>query len=1007
MFNSHRRTLLPALILLTLSVFVVALSSSGAASTDVDSDITVNTDWKANGSPYYIKTDIVVQNGVTLTIDPGVDVKFNGFFFLDCGATGRIVARGTPEARINFTSNLGEPVAGDWSFLSTGSGGTFSYCNILYSEVAVYVDDGGTVSNCDIRFAITGILVRSAGATVEGNYLWGLLVGIALDGSNNAVVQNCVVENCDQGINLLGTAQNSLVNRCVVNASTTHAIGIVATGGNNQVTNCSIDRSPIGVYINGLKAPTAQGGLHIFNCTIESFSDMGIDMDGVSPVNPVLIQRCRIWNGNMGLYIHESANFEVTECTFRDDNKGARVVNSTGYTSYIQKNNFIKNNLEAESIDSEVLWDKSGYGNFWWRAVYEYGFQDNNGDGIADREWSLTGTQKDNFPLMRPIDFEDPIASAGGDIKVRQHRNFDLNAEASTDDTWIANYTWTVDLPGEDIVEYGMKPSIKVDVAGVFALTLRVSDALGNSGTDTVVLDVTDADAPVFEAFNTPTKAGAGTTLIFSANITDNIGVAEAWIIYRFGLSGQNSRLDLEHKGNDVWENSTFIPVDLNQKVYYSISAKDAENNIQRTAEKEVPVVDITPPMLVSTMGVNVTTGDFNWINVTITDNRQVQTATVEYWFGEEGAHSTVNLSMMGIMWVTEIDVPRDAPSPLYLVFNATDMAGNWNQTPPIEVPVVDNDPPVVNIDMTTNRLHKGETAEIRAIMNDNIGIEAAFVEVRYPPGTNYEATPLTFDGLEWVAEVLVKSTGVQIYYHFRVIDTSGNVIVTDDTKREMLSQRPEIVTVPTAEAWEDQEYSVDFDAEDPDNEDYEHQWQMTTNATWLDMNEVDGIVSGTPGDMHVGWYWVNVTVMDLDGVDDWLYYELVVRDVNAPPEVTIISPADEQKVGTILKVSGRASDDLDQVKWVQVNIDHGPWEEVVGTKVWSYEASIKKLEPGMHFIYAKSYDGLSESQVIEVAFFVPKKDDDNGSPGFGVIIVAFALVSALVAASVQRGRRL
>ncbi len=80
MFNSDRRTLLPALILLTMSVIVVALSSSGAASTDVDSDITVNSVWNTNGSPYFIKTNIMVQDGVTLTIDPGVNVKFNGFF---------------------------------------------------------------------------------------------------------------------------------------------------------------------------------------------------------------------------------------------------------------------------------------------------------------------------------------------------------------------------------------------------------------------------------------------------------------------------------------------------------------------------------------------------------------------------------------------------------------------------------------------------------------------------------------------------------------------------------------------------------------------------------------------------------------------------------------------------------------------------------------------------------------------------------------------------------------
>jgi hypothetical protein len=291
-------------------------------------------------------------------------------------------------------------------------------------------------------------------------------------------------------------------------------------------------------------------------------------------------------------------------------------------------------------------------------------------------------------------------------------------------------------------------------------------------------------------------------------------------------------------------------------------------------------------------------------------------------------------------------------------VFNATDLAGNWNATDPIEVAVIDNDKPVVNIDMTTPRLHKGELAEIRAIINDNIGIETAFINVRYPPDTSYEATALTFDGTEWVGQITIKSIGVRIHYHFTITDTSGNVLITEDTERLMLSQRPSIITDPPTEAWEGQEYSVDFQAEDPDNEEYEHQWKMTSNATWLVIDAVDGIVSGTPGEVHVGWFWVNVTVLDPDGVDDWLYYTVVVHDVNAAPAVTIVSPPDEQKVGTILRVTGRATDDLDEIVWVQVRIDEGEWVEVAGTKTWSYEVSVKDLEPGMHFFYAKSYDG-------------------------------------------------
>jgi hypothetical protein len=1006
MFFSGRKTLLPALLLMFLIGAVAVIASTASASTDVDSDVTVSSTWNAAGSPYIIKTNVVVQNGVTLTINSGVEVKFDGVFYLEAAATGKIVAKGLPDEPINFTSNMATPVIGDWNYVTTGSGGTFEYCNFTYASTGLYVDGGAKVTNCEWKNDATGIWVRGDGAVVGYSKLWGHTVGIAIRDANNAKVEYTKVENCEQGINFLGTTQNSLVENCEVISSSVHGIGMDATGGNNRVRDTNVSRSPTGIFITSLQAPTALGGILIYNCTIDGASTVGINLDNVHAVNTVKIQRSRAWNGNVGFYALTSGNFEVTESTFKDNNKGARVEDCLSYTATMHRNNFIKNNVEAESINSEVLWDFAGFGNFWWRAVYEYGFTDGNGDGIADREWSLTGTQKDNYPLMVPVDYADPVANAGDDIKIRQHRKLDLDGTKSTDDTWIANYTWTVDLPDEDIVEYGAKPSFFVDDAGVFIVTLRVADALGHFDTDTMVLNVTDADAPKFEAINIPGTIGAGTTTVFSANITDNIGVVQAWVTYRFGLAGQNIRLDLDHKVNNVWEGSVFIPESIHQKLYYSITAKDAENNILRSQEREVAVADITPPMLTPDNIINVTTGDFNWINATIIDNRQVQSATIEYWFGEDGAHFMLNLSMMGVLWVTEVDVPRDAASPMHIVWNATDLAGNSNVTFEYEVPVVDNDPPVVNLDRSTTKFHKSELALIKATINDNIGIEVAYVEVKYPPETIYESFPLTFSDDTWSTMITVKSTGVRIYYHFRVRDTSGNVVVTEDVERLMLSQRPEIVTVPEPNAYENEEYKVDFMAEDPDNMDYEHEWRMETNASWLSIDAVEGIISGTPGDAHVGWYWINVSVRDPDGVDDWLVFELTVHDVNAPPTVTIVSPADEQKVGTILKVSGRAEDDLDQIVWVKVRIDDGEWMDVTGTRIWSYEVSIKDLKPGMHFVDAKSYDGISESRLTEVAFIVPERDEPDENPGFGSFIGILAIAAALVVMTFARSRR-
>jgi len=1005
MLLPSRRTLLPALLLLLLVTLVATLSMSAGA-TDVSSDVTSSETWNMAGSPYVIKANVVVQNGVTLTINPGVDVKFAGFYSLEAAATGKILAQGTAAMPVNFTSSDLDPGVGDWDHLGTGAGGKLVHCNIMHSTVAAYVDAGGIVQDSYVRASTTGIVLRGAGATVKDTRIVGLQVGIGFDSVSNAVAQRCQVELCDQAINLLGTTDNALVEGCFINSSSTHGVAVTATGGGNRVRDSIIARSPTGVLLTGMSSVT--GGLLVFNCTIEFSSTQGVFLESVSALNAFKFQRLKVWDCNVGFYALSSSNFEVTECTFRDNNKGVRVEECAGYTATFHKNNLIKNsNVDAESVNSEVLWDFAGFGNFWWRAIYEYGFSDGNGDGIADQEWSLTGLQKDHFPLMKPVDFEDPVADAGPNIKVKQHRSLDLDGSRSEDDTWIANYTWTIELPEEDLVVYGEKPKLTLDVAGVFKVILRVADALGHADSDTIELNVTDADSPVFAAHNTPSVVGAGEMMTFTSNITDNIRVTEAWVIYRFGLTGQNTRLDLEYQYSDIWKGTLLVPVSLNQKVYYTMSARDAENNIVRSGEKEITVADITPPWITPALGANVTTGDFNWVNVTVIDNRQVEWVTVEYWFGSGGAHETLNMSMQGTLWVTEVDVPRDAPSPLNLVFTAVDASNNINVSSQFSVPVVDNDPPVVNLDSTTHEIHKGEQAEIRAIINDNIAIETAFVEVKYPPETDYDATPLEFDGEYWIGVINVKSTGVRIYYHFRITDTSGNVLVTEDTERLMLSQRPHISTDPPTEAWEGQEYSVDFDADDPDNEDYEHQWSMTTNATWLVIDVVEGVVSGTPADEHVGWYWVNITVQDPDGVDDWLYYEVVVHDVNSAPEVSITSPPDGQKVGTILKVSGRATDDLDEIVWVRIRIDEGAWENVTGTKTWSYEVSVKKLKAGTHFISAKSFDGISESRVDEISFIVPKRDDGDDSPGFGGLAAAIALMAATsVAIAIRSARR-
>ena len=83
-----------------------------SADTPVSGAISTDTVWQKSASPYLVTDTIYVAEGATLTVQPGVTVRFESgrAMLID----GSIVAVGTQSDNIIFTSTAGRPTVGLW-----------------------------------------------------------------------------------------------------------------------------------------------------------------------------------------------------------------------------------------------------------------------------------------------------------------------------------------------------------------------------------------------------------------------------------------------------------------------------------------------------------------------------------------------------------------------------------------------------------------------------------------------------------------------------------------------------------------------------------------------------------------------------------------------------------------------------------------------------------------------------------------------------------------------------
>jgi RHS repeat-associated protein len=201
-FRSARPRVALLLIVLQIGSILVATAPTAHAATHVSGTIGTQT-WTLANSPYIVDGSVTFSSGATLTIEPGVVVKFNGLRSLI--VNGTLKAVGNASTPIIFTSIQDDSVGGDdggdgptsgspgqWSRIELRSG---TASELKYVEVH-YGANGSSNSAYGAVEVDNGATATIAHATFKNNQRSGLTIG----SGSGATVQDSFFTNNGNGI---------------------------------------------------------------------------------------------------------------------------------------------------------------------------------------------------------------------------------------------------------------------------------------------------------------------------------------------------------------------------------------------------------------------------------------------------------------------------------------------------------------------------------------------------------------------------------------------------------------------------------------------------------------------------------------------------------------------------------------------------------------------------------------------------------------------------------------
>jgi len=292
-----------AIIALGMFTAVNFTFPSTANATYVEGLIEQDTVWTLIDSPFVLSKNVTVLPAVTLTIEPGAEVRVGGNFSLI--VKGRLLAIGNSENKITFTSNRNQPMAEDWDsirFMNAAQPSKLTHCVLRYARNATVIENSNVeIIESQISNNANGIVVHNGSVTVQTSLISdNLESGIYLTGDNQAIIQDNTVRANVNGIFLTGKSTLGMqITGNTVLSNTQSGIRIDATDYSNisilknilssnnkgfhissqaetQITNNSVSYNKVGFYYENASHQVHWNDIYGNDLGVDVSSDGGV-----------------------------------------------------------------------------------------------------------------------------------------------------------------------------------------------------------------------------------------------------------------------------------------------------------------------------------------------------------------------------------------------------------------------------------------------------------------------------------------------------------------------------------------------------------------------------------------------------------------------------------------------------------------------------------------------------------------------------------------------------------